>query len=84
MPVSEEKARAAQEEFINKHYNPDYVNGCGIGTVMYNDPNVIENEQDDNCLVVRLCKAPPKGVKLPTVLFGVRIYYKVEGEIKPL
>lgn len=82
--VSIRQARRAKEKLIEKYYNPEYVKGVGISRVGRCDANAPENQKEDYCIVVRLRESLPYNSQLPSRYYGVKVYAKVVGKIRPL
>lgn len=72
-----------QNNFI-KEYMADpydgYINMVGVSTV-----GIMENNDDNTvCLSVGFREQPPTHVKFPSEYQGIKIFYKMIGEIRPL
>lgn len=86
MGLSFKRVKKIVEQFAKEYMfqGPwsDYINGCGISKVGIKDADASENEKEDLCIVVSLCKQPPSNLTLPTKYKGVKVYAEVTGEFK--
>lgn len=86
VPIYKIKKEFVQEYFLNEPYN-EYVNGCGISKLRMNQRNLVlraGESLEDFCLSVTLRKEPPEDLEFPSEYKGVRVFYKVVGEIRLL
>lgn len=80
MGLSYSEVEAVLDEFIAEYWKPPLeMYGCGISVVGGHDKNAPESEAGDHCLAVSLLTTPPKGIALPDVYKGVRVFTRVVG-----
>jgi len=92
MGLSLDQVKPINEEFKQKYlfgkpYNA-HVNSCSISNLRENQDNKKDSfdlrdgeSLDDLCLFVTLRMEPPNDLDFPSEYKGVRVFYKVVGEI---